>query len=77
MATTFGQMGKLAFEGEDFGSALRYFVRAFSIFDKIGSPTAKQAANDIQRVREKMGEEAFLGVLKEMGVRMAESADKE
>ena len=77
MAITFGQMGKLAFKGEDFGTALRYFIRAFSIFKQIGSPTAKQAANDIRRVREKMGEEAFLAVLKEMGVTMAESADKE
>jgi tetratricopeptide (TPR) repeat protein len=68
MAQSFGQMGMLAFEGEDFGTALRYFVRAFSIFKQIGSPTAKLVGNNIRLVREKMGEEAFLGVLEEMGV---------
>ncbi|HLP47403.1 MAG TPA: tetratricopeptide repeat protein [Candidatus Kapabacteria bacterium] len=66
MAISMGQMGNLYFNQNQFETAMKLFCRAFVIFTKIGAPYANQAKNDIARCREKMPEEQFMAILKEL-----------
>lgn len=59
------QIGTLYFAQNKFETALRNFIQAYLVFDKIGSPYANQAKKNIARVREKMPEEQFNAILKE------------
>lgn len=69
VAMGLGQMGQLYFKQEEFETSLKYSVQAFIIFNKIGSPYAKQAAGDIDRVREKVAPERFAAILAEFGIK--------
>lgn len=60
IASTLGQLGRIHEENENnFPAALEKYFIAFSIFEKLKAPQSKTAENDIARLREKMGEEAF------------------
>jgi hypothetical protein len=62
------QMGTLYFKQSKFETALKFFIKAFLVFAKIGSPYANQAKKDITRVREKLTEEQFNAILKEFNL---------
>ena len=61
-----GQMGALYFEQNQFETALKLFLQSFAIFAKIGSPEADKAKKLISLCREKMPEEQFKVILKEL-----------
>jgi tetratricopeptide (TPR) repeat protein len=67
-ARSMAQMGTLYFQQDKFETALEYFIQAFIVFAKIGSPYANQARNDIARVREKLPEEQFYAILKKFNL---------
>jgi hypothetical protein len=60
-----------------FDDASKWVVQSILTLTKLESPDARIVRSNIMKLREKMGEEAFLGVLEEMGVTVAELADKE
>jgi tetratricopeptide (TPR) repeat protein len=76
-AVALHQIGRIYHEKGEFAEALKLYVQSFMTLTKLQSPDARIVGSNIMKLREKMGEEAFLGVLEEMGVTMAESADKE
>lgn len=68
MATTYGQMGILYYEKEDFSTALEYSIRAFLICRRIDSPHAFRAVKDILTVRTKLPDTEFKEILKKHGI---------
>jgi tetratricopeptide (TPR) repeat protein len=64
IASSFGQLGRLAEAKSDDEGALRYYVDALGIFDGLRSPYAKTAQKDINRMKEKLGEEKFQKIYK-------------
>ena len=62
------QMGTLSFQQNKFDTALKYFIQAFLVFAKIGSPYANQAKQYINRVRENLPEDQFNAILKEFNL---------
>ena len=67
MASSYGQMGQLYLEKEDYSVALIHFIKAFLIFLKTDSPEVRKAVNGILQVREKIPEAEFSAILKEYG----------
>ena len=72
MAISMGQMGALYLKQNQCETALKPLFQSFAIFNKIGSPYANQAKNNIARCREKMTEEQFKAILKEFEMLNAE-----
>ena len=70
VALSLGQLGLLAEAQENLSTAVRFLVQALTIFEQLGAPERKIVGSALARLREKMGEEAFLGALKEAGVDM-------
>jgi tetratricopeptide (TPR) repeat protein len=67
IALTLGQMGKIYEEKDNnYPAALEKHLIALSIFNELKDPSSKIAENDIVRLREKMGEEAFNKALEEI-----------
>ena len=67
-ALSMAQLGTLYFNQNKFETALEYFIQAFLVFAKIGSPYANQARKGISRVREKLPQEQFNAILKEFNL---------
>ena len=59
IASSLGQMGQLFLQLGQYMNALEHFLTALSIFTKLQSPYAAQAANDLKRLRSAWGAEAF------------------
>jgi tetratricopeptide (TPR) repeat protein len=69
-ALSMHQMGNLYFLKNEFETALEYFIQAFLVFTKIGSPYAKQSENNIAETREKLSEEQFDAILKKFNLKL-------
>jgi len=67
IAASLSQMARIKEESKDFNGALRDYITALSIFEELKSPYSDLAKKDIDRLRETMGEEAFLEALCRQG----------
>jgi hypothetical protein len=68
-AITYGQLGMLYYQKEDYESALRYSTQAFAIFSRYGSPNADLARKNMLRIRAHLPKEKFDAVLKEFNIK--------
>ena len=59
IATTLGQMGRLAQAERDDWSALTNYLQALAIFEELKSPYRDLAKQDIARMQQRLGDEAF------------------
>ena len=71
IASTMGQLGRVSEDNEEYVEALKCYFNAFSIFKNLNSPYMQLALKDMNRLKEKMGEEKFKEVYQEL-----ESSDK-
>jgi hypothetical protein len=65
LALSIGQMGNLYFQKKEFETALKFFIQAFQVFTKLGSPYAQKAGKDIETTRKKLPKRTFKKILKE------------
>jgi tetratricopeptide (TPR) repeat protein len=68
IALLMGQMGELHFQKNEFAAALEFFIQAFLVFAKIGSPYANQTRINIAKTGEKLPEDQFQGILKKFNL---------
>ncbi len=68
IASSLGQLGRVHQEQGGRREALEKYVQALMLFEQLGSPDAQIARNDLARLRDEMGEEAFAAALAELGV---------
>lgn len=66
IAVTLGQLGRTHEEKEEYIFALQAYVNARMIFEKLHSPYAQQIQKYMERLKEKMGEEKFNAVMKQL-----------
>ena len=59
-ANSLGQLGTLAYDERDFEQALTYTAQAFFLFEALHAPASIIARSLIARIRDRMGEAAFL-----------------
>ncbi|MGB7571951.1 MAG: tetratricopeptide repeat protein [Methanothrix sp.] len=67
IARSLGQMGRIKEENKDFEGALGDYLTALSIFEELRDPNREIVKEDIARLREKVGEDAFQGALAKFG----------
>lgn len=60
------QLGMLHEEQESYSEALEKHVQALMLFEQLGSPDAQIARRSLARLREEMGEKAFVAALAEL-----------
>jgi len=68
MATTYGKMGILFYEKEDFPTSLECSIQAYLIFSQIGSPKAFQALKNMHTLRTRLSESEFKEILKKYNI---------
>ena len=66
MQSTLDQLGRVNEDNEEYVEALKCYFTAFSIFKDLNSPYMQLALKDMNRLREKMGEEQFKEVYQEL-----------
>ncbi|MBI5663467.1 MAG: tetratricopeptide repeat protein [Nitrospirae bacterium] len=59
IASTLGQLGRIYEVKEDYKNALKNYLICFSMFESLKSPYAELAAKEINKLKEKIGEETF------------------
>ncbi|MCK4766618.1 MAG: tetratricopeptide repeat protein [Candidatus Aminicenantes bacterium] len=74
MALGYGQLGMLYYETGEYREALESSVKAFLLFSKLGSPGAKLAQKNIQKVEKHLPKEEFDAVLQEYNITPAQDA---
>ncbi len=62
------QMGGLYFEQNQFEAALKHFIQAYLVFEKLGSPLAAKVKENIALCRDKLPEAQFKSILKEFNL---------
>ena len=68
IASSLHQLGMIHQEQGSYRKALEKYAQALMLFEQLGSPDARIARNNMARLQEEMGEEAFAAALAELGV---------
>ncbi len=66
IAITMGQLGRVNEDNEEYVEALKCSFTAFSILKNLNSPYMQLAIKDMDRLKEKMGEEQFKEAYQEL-----------
>lgn len=59
IATTLAQLGALNRKLKKYEEAVKYFITALAIFEELKSPYSKFAQNNLEEIKEEIGEERF------------------
>ena len=66
IASSLHQLGRINEEQKDYRQAMERYLVALSMFEELRSPDAAIAANNLARLRDKMGEKEFEKAWKEI-----------
>jgi len=69
LAITYGQLGLLFYDKEEYETSLRYSVQAYAIFTRYGSPNVQLARQNMLRLQSKLPKETFEKILEEYHVK--------